>query len=580
MLKQNMIETQIDSQKWEVLIANVNADSQHCQSVAEQFAQQLQLEHHAYENEQIITDCANWVPHLYTVIDKETQLAHQIAMLLYPNEDQEHLVSSSVIETVRHKTARYILYRRLIVNLRRTYRQQTEIKPIPLVFTPYQQARLTGDRKMYYQLQQIEEIPEAIVNPVPMPVDVAPRSELVPFFDFLRSNQPIVDRDNESLSFKRGTLFSDGRMDLCKQVVGQSWIADLMDSLVNNQHIKHFLLGNNIVDLAGAKAIADFISNPHQSQIETWYLAGNRIDAQGIELISKAMQNDQHCKALWLKRNPLKAMGAQHLGHLLAHNQCLEILDLHNTGLLDEGVAYLFDGLKHNRSLDLLYIDANGISSRGAQHIADYFSHLAKLNQQGISSLFCGINRLGDDGVAMIAESLHDYHHLKRLSLAANRLGHQGLKVLLEQLVDHPNLIHLDVGLYKSTSDLHELPNNFGDESVPLLAHFIQTNNSVQIMNIKDANISLAGLEQLAEAIQTNHRLLMFTYEQLGVKKPKTLIQRINDKLAENIQNAFGVDMHTFRQEYFRYLKHTDAVRHIDSIYRNRDSCSCQLNHE
>jgi len=45
-------------------------------------------------------------------------------------------------------------------------------------------------------------------------------------------------------------------------------------------------------------------------------------------VISKALQTDQHCKALWLKRNPLKPKGAKHLGHLLEHNQCLEILDL------------------------------------------------------------------------------------------------------------------------------------------------------------------------------------------------------------------------------------------------------------
>jgi len=434
----------------------------------------------------------------------------------------------------------------------------------PKIVTLYKQARLTGDRKIYHQLQQIEQIPDVIQNPEPMPVDVAPLSELQPFFDFLRENK------NESLSFMRGTIFNDGRLDLCKQVVAQDWIQNLMDSLVNNQHIKHFLLGNNIVDFAGANSIANFISNPHQSQIETWYLAGNRIDANGIELISKALQTDQHCKALWLKRNPLKAMGAKHLGNLLEQNQCLEILDLHNTGLLDEGISYFFNGLKNNRSLDLLYIEANGISNNGAKHIADYFAHLTKIKQTGISSLYCGINRLGDEGVATIAQSLHDYHHLKRLSFGANRLAYQGLKVLLQQLLNHPNLIYLDLGLYKATSDMQELPNNLGDESVPLLADFIQTNNSVQIMSVKDANISLAGLEQLAEAIQVNDSLLMFNYEQLGVKIPQTLIQQFNDKLAENIQNTYGVDMHTFRHQYLRYLKHTDAVRNIDSIYRNR----------
>jgi len=87
-----MQNIQLDTQKWQALIANINADYQHCQSVAEQFAQQLHLDHYAYDNGQIITDCANWAPHLYTVIDKQTQLAHQIAMRLYPSDEQEHLV--------------------------------------------------------------------------------------------------------------------------------------------------------------------------------------------------------------------------------------------------------------------------------------------------------------------------------------------------------------------------------------------------------------------------------------------------------------------------------------------------------
>ncbi len=573
-----MIQTQANTQEWQVLMTDINTDSQNCQSIAQQFAQQLQLDFSAYKNGQKISSCANWAPHLYTLIDKQTQLAHQIAILLYPTDNQEDIVSSIVIETVNNKIRRYILYRRLIVNLRRAYRQQTEIKPIPKVFTPYQQARLTGDREIYYQLQQIEEIPDVILNPKPMPVDVAPLQELLPFFDFLQSNQPVIDSENESLSFMRGTQFSDGRMDLCKQVVGEPWIGQLMDSLVNNQHIKHFLLGNNIVDTVGAKAIANFISNPHQNQIETWYLAGNRINAQGIELIGKALQTDQHCKALWLKRNPIKAMGSKHLGNLLKHNQYLEILDLDNTGLLDEGMADLFDGLKHNRSLDLLYLEANGITSRGAKHIANYFDHLTKLQQTGISSLYCGINRLGDEGIAMIAESLQDYHHLKRLSFSSNRLAYQGLKILLERLENHSNLIYLNLGLYKSTSDMHELPNNFGDESVPLLANFIETNNNVQIMSFRDANISLEGLEQLAEAIQSNHHLLMLDYEQLGLKKPQTLIDKINNKLAENIHNTYGVSMNTFRLQHLRYLKHTEAVHHIDSIYRNKNN-SCQLNH-
>jgi hypothetical protein len=83
------------------------------------------------------------------------------------------------------------------------------------------------------------------------------------------------------VEFPRGIFYSDGRMDLCKQVVGPGSISPLMDCLRHNSHIRHFLLGNNVIGHVGARAVSDFIA--HNSKVVTWYLAGNCIDAEGVE---------------------------------------------------------------------------------------------------------------------------------------------------------------------------------------------------------------------------------------------------------------------------------------------------------
>lgn len=52
---------------------------------------------------------------------------------------------------------------------------------------------------------------------------------------------------NPMYFFIRGALFPDGRMDLCKQVVGPNSIVELCQAVSQSGAFKHFLLGNNIV---------------------------------------------------------------------------------------------------------------------------------------------------------------------------------------------------------------------------------------------------------------------------------------------------------------------------------------------
>ena len=76
-----------------------------------------------------------------------------------------------------------------------------------------------------------------------------------------------------------------------------------MTSLETNPFVRHFLLGNNLVGAAGAMRIAQFLSQ-HKS-IETWYLAGNCIDAKSFELLVDGFVCSPSIANIWLKRNPL-----------------------------------------------------------------------------------------------------------------------------------------------------------------------------------------------------------------------------------------------------------------------------------
>ena len=64
----------------------------------------------------------------------------------------------------------------------------------------------------------------AVLNPEPEPVDISSAEQLRPLHEFLRSGQDIASRNPrqhagvQELSFQRGTVCSDGRLDLCKQV--------------------------------------------------------------------------------------------------------------------------------------------------------------------------------------------------------------------------------------------------------------------------------------------------------------------------------------------------------------------------
>ena len=147
------------------------------------------------------------------------------------------------------------------------------------------------------------------------------------------------------VEFDRGVVYVDGRLDLCKMVVGPTHIVALIDSLRSNSFVKHFLLGNNVISKAGASAISSFIEEK-PDQMETWYLAGSQIDSECFRPMINAIIASTSITNIWLKRNPLGPYPVDGLCKLIAETKNLRTLDLEHTELGDEGVTKLFTKLK------------------------------------------------------------------------------------------------------------------------------------------------------------------------------------------------------------------------------------------
>jgi len=303
---------------------------------------------------------------------------------------------------------------------------------------------------------------EAVADPDALPVNIPQPEGFEPFLDELRQlAMHHIDSTAYPRHFEKGTLFPDGRMDLCKQVI-QPRFAELCKVVEAGTTVKHFLLGNNVVFRDGSRheiegrmdALLRLLhTNP---AIETWYLAGNGIDASLAAPLADGFRTASHLKALWLKMNALKT-GAQHFGELAASHTGLELLDLFNTGLGDDGIRAFRNGLRPHgsRVLKHLYLSINDISDGGA--VEDVIRLLPNLE-----SFYLGINFLGDGGAARVLGALADHTPLQRLEFGANGMTDVSLPLLLTVAESTP-LQYLKLGSYKSTRYFDGQPNDLRD---------------------------------------------------------------------------------------------------------------------
>ena len=331
---------------------------------------------------------------------------------------------------------------------------------------------------------------------------------------------------SSNIRFKHGTLNDDGRLDLCKQGVKNAYIESCnavnTDSPNNSTSlIKHYLLGNNVIGdnsdgQANARIAALCEMIKKRPDIITWYLAGNALSENYIELVADALQNSR-AKYIWFKMNPIKN-GCHALARLIQHNPSIELLDLFNCGIGDTGLMAFCSALIEIGQSKLLGIKDDHADLNNANSIIETITLVSEtlknnkeilveqndlvpsfraLNFSNLRHIYFGINNITESGMtgplfcifAVLSSKLESIYihsnpikdvglkrffdkmiaygvtfpNLKRICLGSCSLTDVSLPTLVEFIKRSPRLISLDLSSYKSTNYFALQHNTFTD---------------------------------------------------------------------------------------------------------------------
>ncbi|KAF5001383.1 hypothetical protein FGRMN_1079 [Fusarium graminum] len=546
-------------------------------------------------------------------------LAMAIAPLLYPVHDGS-LTAIIRFEADRVRLRAWAVLQRRYDMLQATIRNGHTTRGLSGGAAPGVQAPIWASRILSQGVWDSAKHPISLdgVPAIPMPVEIAHETDLAPFLTHLEGGGTFELNGDEKgfeldggrgepyygvkgAEFRKGVVYEDGRMDLCKMVVGPDHIGKLMDSLRSNKFVHHFLLGNNIIGPVGAHEIANFI-NDLPDRIDTWYLAGNCINGPGLKELVDAMIKSEAITNIWLKRNPIGADASEDVCRLITGVKNLRTLDLDQTQLGDRGVAALFNRLADHKMpegmtlpLKHIYLNGNGISTEGAKAIGKFLLS----PHCGLTSVYLSSNPLGDSGATALAQALPNAPYLTRLLLQSIGVSTKGAVGLCKAVAGHPTLEVFDLGQAYATQDLGQAYNYIEDDAIPTIQDLIQTESRLAYINFGHMPITPPALKVISETVLRNPTLVYYSaYSVLPdpTLKPATfkptvdkhfanpaektkpqigLNKAVLDHLTANVQTRYGEGMsyNHFMEEERRWLvsDKTD-VRKIDSVYRNRDA--------
>ena len=324
-------------------------------------------------------------------------------------------------------------------------------------------------------------------------VTICDASELDPLVEFLATSGAVT----EPRVFPRGTVLSDGRLDLCKQSIGPRGARRVLDALRNNTKITSILLGTDAIGGEGAAALGELVA-AGESALETLYLGCNRIEGDAISGLTTPLADSKTIKALWLKRNPLGYLGATHIAALVAANNELGVLDLFNCELGDDGVAKI--AAATTATLRALSIGGNGASCAAAEAIADLLSR-----SDALEDLSLGASPLGDDGAELLAAGLRENRGLVRLNVASCDIGERGARALFGALADHPTIEVVDAGRLLAARALEEPDNRIGDDTPSHVAQTLGDTPRLRSLDLRNAKIASNGALPLVPLLDDRH---------------------------------------------------------------------------
>ena len=345
---------------------------------------------------------------------------------------------------------------------------------------------------------------------------------------------------------------------------------------------KMYELIQNICDISDAdeKAILCRVVNtllPNDPRTNEINLASQNIGNEGVKALAQVLAMNDHIQKLDLADNQIDDRGLCDLAGALRDNAMLQELYLQDNDIGDLGVHSLVKVLSGNKRLWKLNLSGNQMGDVGAKAFAQLLA-----SDQGIQVLELCRNQISDVGASALAVGLKRNCVLRKLILYSNPIGDEGLKAFVQGLVSNLFLTDLNIGWSQliggvevesfrnqiasylernnfiygvqktlRRNDSHQLELNLvnkgiDDNVATVLFQKLETNHTVQMLNMSHNEIGDAGIAALANVLSQNRALkgLDFDFNRIGdkgvIKLVKALTVGSNCQMLNLSHNCVG----------------------------------------
>ena len=224
---------------------------------------------------------------------------------------------------------------------------------------------------------------------------------------------------------------SHQKLQLCRcyseSVFGRSGTPSASVGKLLKECQEDFSLGWNSLSVSDCAAIGTVLqSHPQTERLHTVDFWPCRMTNACFAQLLPGLQQCKFIKTLYLDGHSLSQSSAAAMSDVIANNaSTLEEVYLDCNKLGDNGLEKLSESLKLCRKLRVLSLSSNGLTSRSGATLSDVLCKLPTLERLDVNG-----NQLGDSGMEQLAHGLQFCTCLQRLDISKTALTSQSIPVL------------------------------------------------------------------------------------------------------------------------------------------------------
>lgn len=361
-----------------------------------------------------------------------------------------------------------------------------------------------------------------------------------------------------------------------------------MISKIDKIQLRH---SNKELKTKEMKAISKFLTV--NQNIKLIDLSDCKLNDFCVQLLCYGLKHNQSVQHLMLSRNKITCNGCKYIAYCLQFNHCLQSLWIRSNNIQNKGLKYISQGLHFNHKLKKLSIDNNNISNQrykfyekllsqtitktqnkyNTYNASDLMNKLKanilnikslssmsllsmKKSESNASSSSASLDDEDDDDYKQNNNDNNDEMDDENLLFSLQRIS--SFNVPFIKLTDDEINTQNYVANYYPDIDINKMNDKDDDfidkiDGFLMFAHLFATNNNngncgLEVVSMRDNNISSTGVTLLSKALINNHILkeLHFSYNNVDERGLFSLFSLLKyySKCKKEIGRQYGLDIY------------------------------------